>query len=418
MNVSHRNSKRNDTSSLFGPNSAATTGSGEETTHNVTIAEGSWVIGQRSFATAKYTRFENETLGTPDFLSPATASPLIGSKLDISNLITQGRLNVPTPVAGAAAYNAFIQPFIDKYGYVNAAGVRTGGGFNGYATQLNDQDFFRDQFQVGYNLTLGASTIHELHFGYQWYEDSSSCCAAPTAGAKSPSPAPALAAGRQRRADLLHGEVSAAIGRRGGTDRVQCTGRRTSSSTTRFAGTAGPSTSARSSATTRCLDRACARTRVNCRATSLRRGTNTRCTTSWKKMIQPRLSVVRSYNGADTIFASYARYNPAASSLPRAASWDRNLTGTFIDAHFDANGVLFAAVPVGSSSGKLFVQDMTPRSADEYMIGTSIQMSSNLTSRIYGRYREGKHSGKTPTTTRARPSTRRPEFRVSCTSRT
>ena len=37
-------------------------------------------------------------------------------------------------------------------------------------------------------------------------------------------------------------------------------------------------------------------------------------------MIQPRLSVVRSYNGADTIFASYARYNPAASSLPRAAS--------------------------------------------------------------------------------------------------
>ena len=36
----------------------------------------------------------------------------------------------------------------------------------------------------------------------------------------------------------------------------------------------------------------------------------------WKKMIQPRLSVVRSYNGADTIFASYARYNPAASSPP------------------------------------------------------------------------------------------------------
>src|SRR5688572_27137096 len=114
VNVSHRDSKRNDTSSLFGPNSAATTGSGEETTHNVTIAEGSWVIGQRSFATAKYTRFENQTLGTPDFLSPATASPLIGSKLDVSNLITQGRLNVPTPVAGAAAYNAFIQPFIDK----------------------------------------------------------------------------------------------------------------------------------------------------------------------------------------------------------------------------------------------------------------------------------------------------------------
>ena len=96
---------------------------------------------------------------------------------------------------------------------------------------------------------------------------------------------------------------------------------------------------------------------------------------------------------------------------------DRNLTGTFIDAHFDANGVLFAAVPVGSSSGKLFVQDMTPRSADEYMIGTSIQMSNNLTSRIYGRYREGKHFWE-DTNNDARDSTRHPEFRVSCTFRT
>ena len=34
---------------------------------------------------------------------------------------------------------------------------------------------------------------------------------------------------------------------------------------------------------------------------------------------------------------SYARYNPAASSLPRAASWDRNLATT-IQAYFDANG--------------------------------------------------------------------------------
>ena len=30
----------------------------------------------------------------------------------------------------------------------------------------------------------------------------------------------------------------------------------------------------------------------------------------------------------DTIYASYASYNPAASSLPRAASWDRNLAVT------------------------------------------------------------------------------------------
>ena len=56
----------------------------------------------------------------------------------------------------------------------------------------------------------------------------------------------------------------------------------------------------------------------------------------FSKMLQPRLGATWAYNGKDTVYASYARYNPAASSLPRAASWDRNLVGTFVDAHFDA----------------------------------------------------------------------------------
>jgi hypothetical protein len=42
-------------------------------------------------------------------------------------------------------------------------------------------------------------------------------------------------------------------------------------------------------------------------------------------MIQPRLGATWSWNGRDKAYASYARYNPAVSSLPRAASWDRNL---------------------------------------------------------------------------------------------
>jgi hypothetical protein len=109
------------------------------------------------------------------------------------------------------------------------------------------------------------------------------------------------------------------------------------------------------------------------------------------KMLQPRLGATWAYNGTDTVFASYAKYNPAASSLPRAASWDRNLIGTFIDAQFDANGLLFATVPVGSSSGKLFVDDLTPRTVDEFLLGTARQLSSRWTARLYGRYREGSH---------------------------
>ena len=102
----------------------------------------------------------------------------------------------------------------------------------------------------------------------------------------------------------------------------------------------------------------------------------------FSKMIQPRLATTWAYNSRDTVFASYATYNPAASSLPRAASWDRNLATT-INAHFDANGVLFGSTNVASSSGKLFVEDMTPRTIDEVMVGTARQVDNRWSTRVY-----------------------------------
>ena len=39
----------------------------------------------------------------------------------------------------------------------------------------------------------------------------------------------------------------------------------------------------------------------------------------FSKMIQPRLAATYAYNGSDTLYASFARYNPAAKPLPRAA---------------------------------------------------------------------------------------------------
>jgi hypothetical protein len=59
--------------------------------------------------------------------------------------------------------------------------------------------------------------------------------------------------------------------------------------------------------------------------------------------------------------------------------------------HFDANGVAFAAVPVGSSSGKLFVPDMTPRRIDEFLVGTARQFGNNVSARLYARHRRGSH---------------------------
>jgi hypothetical protein len=52
-------------------------------------------------------------------------------------------LTVPTPVSGQTAYNAFIQPLIDRYGYTQN-GVPTGGGVIGTANiQLIDGSTFR-----------------------------------------------------------------------------------------------------------------------------------------------------------------------------------------------------------------------------------------------------------------------------------
>src|SRR5688572_28150370 len=78
---------------------------------------------------------------------------------------------MPAPIAGQIAYNAFIQPLIDRYGYVQN-GVRVGGGITGFGSQFDQNDFFRDSGQVGYNITLGTNVRHELHAGFQYYVDS------------------------------------------------------------------------------------------------------------------------------------------------------------------------------------------------------------------------------------------------------
>jgi hypothetical protein len=106
------------------------------------------------------------------------------------------------------------------------------------------------------------------------------------------------------------------------------------------------------------------------------------------EMISPRLAATWSYNGKDALYASYARYYPPASSLPRAASWARNLRRS-IRAFFDADGNLIEVDPVRSSSGKFFQEGIDPRSIDEFIVGYSKQISRAWTGRIHGRYRKG-----------------------------
>ncbi len=389
LNLSYRDSKRVDTGSLFASTASNTTGTGDESRQKIATFEGSWVIDSRSYATANYTHYALRTSGTPDRTAGATPSTAVGTRIDINSLDTLGRLTVPSPVSGQTAYNAFIQPLIDRYGYTQN-GVKVGGGTVGFGSEFNDQDFFRDALQFGYNITLGTSLTHDLHLGYERYTDSEELVRSSNGWGLISVPGGRVAA--------VGGQVPYY------TARIQ----------QQSTGQAAPINSDYESQSFELNDTIKYKNwSVNLgllasQDTLFGQGLREDSSTlsgyvaapgnryemyqiPFKKMLQPRLSTTWSYNGKDTVFVSYAKYNPAASSLPRAASWDRNLTGTFVDVHFDQNGVAFAAVPVGSSSGKLFVEDMTPRTVNEFLLGTARQLNANWSARLYGRHRRGSH---------------------------
>lgn len=389
LNASYRESKATETGAQYAQNVSATTGTGFEGRLKIFTADASWVLNSRSFLTAKYTHFANPNLGKPDYTADVEPSTAPGTRLDIGSLDTQGRFMVPVPVAGADAYNAFIQPIIDRYGYT-LNGVKTGGGIVGYGLQFDDDDFFRDEVQVAYNLTLGTSVVHEIHVGYQWLKESEDLIRSSNGWGLISVPGGRLAPVEGQRAfytariqrqlagedAFLHSEsqthnfeLNDTIKWRNWTFNV---GALVSRDTLYGQGLRDdPST-------------------ISGYVASL--GSKyTMYEIPFSKMIQPRVGATWAYDGANTVYASYARYNPSASSLPRAASWDRSYIGTFVDVHFDPNGVAFAAVPVGSSTGKLFVPDMTPRTVNEYLAGTARQLAPRWTGRLYGRYRKATH---------------------------
>ena len=311
-------------------------------------------------------------------------------EIDTGNLDRLGALTVPALIAGQDAYNQFVQPLIDRYGYV-ANGVRTGGGSVGYYFQFDKDDFFRNAAQVAYDVTLGSVVRNDVHLGIQWYTDSEDLLRSSNGwgsitvpGGRSASlgingiPAYYIAAFQQQstgKVATIHSEYksinvefndtiawrnfSLNLGVLASRDTLYGQGlRNDSSALSGFVASAGSKYKMYE--------------------------------VPFKRMIQPRLGATWSYNGRDTIYGSFAKYTPAASSLPRAASWARNLAVT-INAYFDQNGVLYGVAPNASSTGKLFVPDLKPRQVDEFLLGTARQITPNWSARLYGRYRHATH---------------------------
>ncbi|HEY0141815.1 MAG TPA: carboxypeptidase regulatory-like domain-containing protein [Thermoanaerobaculia bacterium] len=386
LNGSYRASDRRVDRASIEQTNAPTTSVDEEATQDIGILEASWVINSRSFATAKFTDYTNETGSIPTFLLGVVPTTTPGTRIDVNNLDQYGALIVPVPVSGATAYNEFIAPILQRYGYTNAQGVRTGGGQAGVSSQINAQDFFRQSAQLGYDISLGGGIMHDLHVGYLWQEDAEDLRRSsngwgvlrvprgvnfqgqPVAyQAEFTRPIGGGVGGNNIHSEYVshNFEINDTIrwnnftfnvGVMASDDTLYGQGLREDSSTVSgFVSAPG--------------------------------NKYEMYNIPFEKTIQPRLGTTWSYNGQDNLYASYAKYVPAASSLPRAASWDRSILGLTTRVHFDATGAIIGSEQVASSSGKLFVQDLDPRYTDEFMIGTAQQITPSWSGRAYTRYR-------------------------------
>jgi hypothetical protein len=391
INGSYRSAEEVEEGAGIGQSESATNETREEATFKIGIVEGSWLMGSRGYLTFKFNDYANENLGVPAFPAGVQASITAGSHLDVNNLDQMGQFFVPSPLSNPTTdaqrnFNAFIPFLIERYGYLQN-GTRVGGGTVGFESDINPQDFFRQSAQIGYDFTFGDTVSHDFHIGYQTFLEEE---------------------------DL--GRISNGWG-----DITVIGGRESFNNTpvaylaTFIRGTLGefPVTSVHSEYESQNIEindtvqwnnwavsGGVLLSRDILYGQGLRDDSSTLSgyalslgsmykmyEIDWDKQIQPRLGATWAYNTQDTVYASYARYNPSVSSLPRAAAWDRNTVALLIDARFDAEGNLIGSSPRGSSAGKLFVEDMDPRYTDEFLIGTAQQLGPRLAGRAYARYR-------------------------------
>ena len=409
INGSYRYSKTHESAGDFTSFQAPTTGSGSDTKQQIGTIDSSWIINSNSFATLKFTDYRNPGNGPrAENVSSAQFSTQVGAQLDLTKLNEIGRFIVPTATFSSAAANAFVQPFIQQYGYVcppDAAarnlsctpGQRVGGGTVGFGQYSNNQDdFYRRGAQIGYNYVLGSRFNHDLHVGYQRYVDQedraiasngwgvitvpaglgtgrgSGTCPAAVCGTATP--AFFVAQFNQQGIGLppIHSEFhsqnielndtirlnnwSFNVGVLASNDTLYGQGLKRADNIAGFVSSPG--------------------TKYKMQEFG------------FGEMLQPRLGATWAYNGTDTVWTSYARYYPAANSDARAASWDRNLQRENF-AYFDANGKLIGVEANASSSGKWWQEGINPPHIDEYLIGTARQLMSRLSARVYARYRHG-----------------------------
>ena len=385
FDASYRTSERTVTGDSVGPFEHPDGSTGSENTFDVAIVEGSWIINDVSNVYFKYTDYENGGLTRPDTV--LSAQPSIGGSLDMDNLDRMGHFLVPSLREGDDEWNAFAQPLIDRYGYIEN-GVPQGGGVVGASTQFDNAIFTRESFELGYDLSLDFGSVsHNFHLGYHQEEIGEKLIRSSNGwgliesfgGEETTSDGipiyfqaeffqtsiadygiPPIDTGAKSRNiefnDTMYwGDFTFNVGLMISEDKLYGQGLKVDKSAlSGFVGAPG----------NRYLMKK----------------------VDFSEMLQPRLGIIWDFADNMSVFANYARYYPSASSLPRAAAWDRNLH-TEIQAQFDIDGNQIGIDSDDSSSGKLFQEGIDPRHTDEYLVGVNWEVSDSLTTRAHARYR-------------------------------
>lgn len=391
VNAAYRTSERVDEGASISFDEADSVSVGEEAGLDILTLDGSWLINDATTVSFQYSDYANETAGVPDTM--LGVQPAIGQALDLANLDQMGYFNVPDLRTDDPDWNSVVAPYVVGYGYENGGTFFGGGGVGGYY-QSNIQNFYRESFELALDHTLEiGSTSHEIHVGYQWSEGREELARTSNgwgsislidgaADANAPDNAQFRAYTEQMsfvgedgsrvppidsytesqnfeiNDSIAWGDFIFDVGFLISQDTLYGQGLREANTISGYEAAPG--------------------------------NKYEMYKVDWKDMIQPRLGVTWAYNGADTMFASFAQYNPAASSLARAASWDRNSRAS-LEVYWDENGNYLDATPREGSSGKLFADDLDPRRVDELTVGTTKEFDNGISLRSHVRYREGSH---------------------------
>ncbi len=389
FSASYRDSETDQSGRGVGEFSAASTSVGDDSSLKIGVLEGTWIVSDKSLLSFKYSNFENKNFTRPDTVFDFPIAGDGSVMLDVDDLDQQGQFFVPTPIDGEDAYNAFIAPLIEQYGFMQD-GVATGGGNVGGDSTFDNDDFFNQSFQVGWDYYLGN---HELHAGYKWelgeedlirYSNGWGAISVIGGREEMPDGTPIYYQARIHQSSLEGGEMIPPLHTEMQSQNIELNDVWRLKDWTFNLGVIFSND--------KLYGQGLRENSNNVSGFELAPGNQYLMKEiGFDEMISPRLGATWSPNGMDALYASYARYYPGVNSLPRAASWDRNLGTRQIDVQFDADGNLIGQDPLRGSSGKLFQEGIDPRYIDEFVVGYDKQISSAWTGRIWARHRKAKN---------------------------